>query len=301
MYVVVTGAAGFIGRHVVDILGRRGLDVVGIDRRHWIPDIHEDRLVADLANETDAVVEALRDADAVVHLAGRPGVRDQTPGIDRLRWRDNVLAGGVVLRHVPATTPLVMASSSSVYGGSNGRPCHEDDELRPGGGYARSKVELERRCARRRAVGGHVAVARPFTVAGEGQRPDMAVSRWISDARRGRPLTVLGGSDRSRDVTDVRHVAEGLVRMLEREVCTTVNLGTGRAHTLGDLIAAVGRALEVPVRTRIVPVGAAEPPATLADVSRCAELLDLVPVTDLDALVRRQVAALDTTPLVEAV
>ena len=301
MPVLVTGAAGFIGRHVVDTLGRRGLDVVGLDRRSWITDPHEDALVADLAHETGAVVQALREADAVIHLAGRPGVRDRAPGIERVRWRDNVVAGEVVLRNVPLGTPLVVASSSSVYGGSDGRPCHEDDAIRPTGGYARSKAELERRCARRRAAGGTVAVARPFTVAGEGQRPDMALARWIADARRGHPLTVLGGPTRSRDLTDVRDVAEGLVRMVERGIATTVNLGTGRAHSLGELIAAVSRALDIPVRTRVLPVGSAEPPATLADTIRCAALLDLVPTTDLDDLVRRQVAALTTTPLVEAV
>ena len=297
MSVVVTGTAGFIGRHVVATLNDRGHHVVGIDRRTWTPAPLEHALVADLLDDDPAIPDALRDADGIVHLAGRPGVRDTYPDVERLRRRDNVLAGEVVLRHAPLTTPLVVASSSSVYGGTTGRACHEDDPPRPAGGYARSKVELERRCRLRREAGGAVAVARPFTVAGEGQRPDMALARWIADARAGRPLTIIGSRDRTRDLTDVRDVAEGLVRMLERAVTGTVNLGTGTGRSLGELTRAVADALAVPVETRTVPAAAVEPAATLADTRRCARLLGFVPSTDLASLVTRQIAAVPATAL----
>ena len=71
-------------------------------------------------------------------------------------------------------------------------PRREDDVLAPLGGYARTKVALEAICARRAAAGGVVAVARPFTVAGEGQRSDMALSQWLDDAARGRPVPRAG-------------------------------------------------------------------------------------------------------------
>ena len=88
-------------------------------------------------------------------------------------------------RHVlaAATGPVLAASSSSVYGGSlGGRASHEDDDLRPVGGYARSKVAAEALCAEHRDAGEAVCVVRPFTVVGPGQRPDMAVDRWLRAA-----------------------------------------------------------------------------------------------------------------------
>ena len=295
MPVVVTGAAGFIGRHLVTALARRGYDVVGIDRRPGVPACAGTCLVADLAETLPAEVgDALREAEAVFHLAGRPGVRGTGPEIERLRYRDNVLAAEQVLACVPPGTPLVVASSSAVYGGAwhqGRRPSRESDPLRPLGGYARSKVELERRCQLRAARGGLVAVARPFTVAGEGQRPDMAIARWLAAVRRGDPIRIFGSPDRRRDVTDVNDVVEGLIRMAEREASGPVNLGTGVGHRLGDLAAAVCQALGAPATTVIEPAGAEEAPATLADTTRCRTVLGFVPRTDLHALIRRQALA----------
>lgn len=292
MSVVVTGAAGFIGRAVVVSLRDRGCDVVGIDRRGWVPVAGERAVRAPLEAGDPEVRAALVEADAVIHLAGCPGVRDHAPDIAVRRHRDNVLAGEHVLATVPLATPVVVASSSSVYGGAiDGLASAEDDRLLPRGGYARSKVALEQRCAARRARGGLVGVVRPFTVAGEGQRSDMAIARWLAAADEGRPLTVLGSLDRVRDVTDVRDVAEGIVRAAERGLATTVNLGTGVPRPLRELVAAVAAATGTSPVLRVQPAATEEVPATRADTGRCAALLGFVPHTDLSALVARQLAA----------
>ncbi|MDX1659905.1 MAG: NAD(P)-dependent oxidoreductase [Nitriliruptorales bacterium] len=288
MNVVLTGAAGFIGRHVAATLVARGANVIGIDRRIWTP-LHGERcIVDDLATPSPATLSALASTDGVIHLAGRPGVRDDGPDAARARRRDNIAAGRVVLAATPHHAPVVVASSSSVYGGAPGRPSHEDDPLAPRGSYARSKVALEGLCARRAEQGGRVSVARPFTVAGEGQRPDMAFARWIEAARRGLPLTLYGSSDTRRDITDVRDVAEGLVRMLERDVQTTINLGSGTSYRLDDLIQVVGAVLGTEVAVQPAPAHPAEVTATLADTTRCRELLDLAPSSDITSLVARQ-------------
>lgn len=297
MPVVVTGAAGFIGGMLTTALAADGAHVVAVDRRPVrvrYPGVVV--LRADLLDRDQAVESALHEADAVYHLAGRSGTRDG--GADRaetehgLLHRDNVIAAAHVLAAVPLRTPLVVASSCAVYGGSpSGWPSHEDDTPNPLGGYGRSKLALEWLCAQRAAAGGAVAVARPFTVAGEGQRPDMAMARWIDALRSGRPLRIYGSPWRTRDVTDVRDVVRSLRMIIERGVVGAINIGSGAPRSLADLAIAACRAVGAPSEFLIMPARPDEPTATYADTRRHERLLGFRPITDLDTLVRRQVAA----------
>lgn len=290
MATVVTGAAGFLGRSLVELLLGRGEPVIGIDRAPVPPRPGLTVLTADLADLAEPVHRALAEADRVFHLAARPGVRDHCP--PPARRRDNVRATERVLAAVPARTPLVFTSSSSVYGGStDGQPSSERDRLRPRGDYARSKVAAEARCRARLAAGGLVVIARPFTVAGPHQRPDMALARWIDAAARGRPVRILGSLDRTRDITDVGQVARALVALADRGARGTVNVGTGTGHSLAALVAAVGAALDVEIRTELRPAHPAEVRDTLADPARLRRMIGWAPRTDLPALVARQVAA----------
>lgn len=295
MATVVTGAAGFIGRFLVALLLDRGERVVGIDRVPAAPRPDLTVLTADLARPDDRVRTALAEADRVFHLAALPGVRDRRARA--ARHRDNVRATELVLAAVPARTPVVFTSSSSVYGGSAaGRPSTERDPLRPRGGYARSKVAAEARCRARLAAGGRVVIARPFTVAGPHQRPDMALARWIDAAAGGRPLRVFGSPRRTRDVTDVAQVAQVLAALADREVCGVVNVGTGTGHSLAALVAAVAAATGGEVRTELVPAHPDEVSDTLADPGRLRRMVGWAPRTDLPALVARQVAAARSQP-----
>lgn len=290
MTIVVTGSSGFLGSALMAALERAGLDRLGIDRRPPAS-AGTPALLADLLGADPAVEDALRTADAVVHLAACAGVRERVS--ERTRSRDTVQTCALVSRLVPRHVPLLVASSSSVYGGARGRACREDDTLRPRGSYARSKMEVEGLCAWRAAFGGQVTVLRPFTVIGEGQRPDMALARWAVAARAGQPLSVLGSLERTRDVTDVRAVAAALVGLLQRGGNGCVNVGGGRPRSLGALVAAVGRALDLAVRVRLLPAPVEEPHDTHADPTRLRHLLGWTPETDLDDAVRRAV----TTPV----
>jgi nucleoside-diphosphate-sugar epimerase len=288
---VVTGAAGFIGRILVGELARRG-PVVAIDRLPMAPSDGVTAITADLLDHTPEVRAALAGAEVVYHLAGCPDVRDPRPDAKQLRYRDNVLATAAVLSTVPPDVPLVVTSSSSVYGGTTaGRPCTETDPPRPRGGYARSKHLVERLCEGRLQVGGLVCVTRPFTVAGEGQRPGMAVSRWIAAVHAGRPLPLYGNPLRSRDITDVRDTARALAGLGAARANGLVNIGTGVGHTIERIATIVCRVLGVAPRFVIEPGHPAEVEHTLAETSRLRALLGWVPHTDIDALVVRQVEA----------
>ncbi len=296
MAVVVTGAAGFVGGAVVRYLRASGERVAAIDRRPVARRPGIMPLQADLCDEEPDVIAALRAADAVIHLAGCPGVRDRLPDVESRRQRDNVDAVSAVLAATPAQVPVVVASSSSVYGGARfGRASREDDPCQPLGGYAASKVRAEMVCRDRLDAGAPVVIARPFTVVGEGQRPDMALSRWVDAVLLGRPLRILGGLDRTRDFTDVREVARALTALLGS--AGVVNLGSGRPRTLRAAVAAVGAVLGVEPLVTVEPAAPEEVPDTWADTTRLATLTGRVPQTDLvDAVSRIAIA-----PSLEAV
>ncbi|ULE33107.1 NAD-dependent epimerase/dehydratase family protein [Mycobacterium sp. IDR2000157661] len=291
MVAVVTGGAGFIGRVLVSDLAERG-PVISIDREPVAPSDGVTAITADLLDESPQVRAALTEAQVVYHLAGCPDVRDPRPDADERRHRDNVVATAAVLSAVPPDVPLVVTSSSSVYGGTvAGRGCLESDVLDPRGGYARSKRAAERLCEERLQAGGLVCTARPFTVAGEGQRPGMAVSRWIAAVRAGRPLPLYGSPRRSRDITDVRDAARALAGLGAAGARGLVNIGTGVGHTIEVIATAVCRTLGVAPHFVIESGHPAEVEHTLADTTRLRELLGWVPHTDLDELVARQVEA----------
>lgn len=291
MPVVVTGAAGFIGGMLISALAADGERVVAIDRQP-LPVCHPGVTVlhADLLDRDPAACDALAEADLVFHLAGWSG-RRETDARPAARWyRDNVLATRVVLAAVPSRTPVVVTSSAAVYGRA-GRPSREDDPVRPLGGYGRSKVEVERLCAQRFVTGGTVSVARPFTVVGEGQRPDMAIAGWIEAVRTGAPVRLVGSPWHTRDIVDVRDVIRSLRAMATHGVVGLLNIGSGAPRTLADMVAAVCRAVGAPPELVILPDRPDEPDATHADTNRHEQLLGFRPLTDLDTLVRRQLAA----------
>lgn len=291
-YVVVTGSAGFIGRHLVDRLVQGGYAVVGIDRvptatRHGL-----DTMTADLLDENAEVKGALRTADAVFHLAGCAGVRDPRPDAEDVRRRDNVEATRKVLALVPPSVPLVVTSSSSVYGGSRqGRPSRETDRPHPLGGYARSKLAVERLCRRRLRVRGAIMICRPFSVVGEHQRPDMAVASWIAALRRDEPMHLFGPLPRRRDLTDVRDVADCLVVLAERGAVGTVNIGTGSSHDIRDIACTVARVLGREPLIHLRPGSPDDPQDTVADTTALTAATGRSLRTDLTDVVLRQVMA----------
>lgn len=137
-----------------------------------------------------------------------------------------------------------------------------------------------------------MSVARPFTVAGEGQRDDMAISIWARAALSGLPIRVFGSLQRSRDIIDVADAVEGLVRLGDVDDNAVVNLGTGVGHTLGEIVGTVTAAVGSDPEVIVEDASAEEVPATLADTARCSSLLGFVPSTDLASLIERQVSAM---------
>ena len=293
MKALVTGSSGFIGSCLVDELLFAGAEVTGVDRRprpgdpaRFVPmDLAEANCLPELRKWAGW-------AEVVFHLAGEVGIRNRAPDIARRRRRNIIEAARMVIAASPPRRLLVAVSSSSVYGGAQtegGRviACREGDRPAPVGEYARCKLEMERLFLR---SGRPVAIARPFTVIGEGQRPDMALSLWMEAVRSGRPLRVLGSLERTRDVTDVRLVAAALTRIAQTGETGVFNLGGGRGRTLREMTEAVFSALGAAAPVIVEPAPPEEAVHTLADAARAARTLGVDMTTDLEEAARRQAA-----------
>ncbi len=307
MRVVVTGAAGFIGSHVSGALSAAGHEVLAVDapERSLAPEVAR-RTWAELAAmpgvtaaEADLAaddLDALAAADVVVHLAGRPGVRDSWHA-RRAVARDNVRATARLLaacRRRPATMrpKVVVASSSSVYGSAGRRPNREDDPPNPASPYAASKVEVERLAVAAARDGLRTVLLRYFSVYGPRQRPDMAFHRFAEAALNGRPLPVFGDGLRSRSFTHVRDVVAATLAAAAEDLPPgiAVNVGHHEAVTVRDAIAMLTAALGVRAEIRRETPVAGDAERTWADTARARRLLGWTATTGLAEGLADQIA-----------
>jgi UDP-glucuronate 4-epimerase len=234
MKVLVTGAAGFIGMHVAQLLLARGDEVVGIDNLndYYNPNLKLARLEClkphagfrflrgDIADRV--FVEDLFAAekfDRVVNLAAQPGVRYSLKN-PYAYIQTNLVGFGNLLegcRH-NGVGHFVYASSSSVYGANTRMPFSVHDNVdHPVSLYAASKKANELMAHTYSHLYGLPTTGlRYFTVYGPWGRPDMSPWLFTSAILEGRPIDVFNHGRMQRDFTYIDDIAEGTVRVLDR-------------------------------------------------------------------------------------
>ncbi len=307
--ILVTGAAGFIGFHVAELLLSRGDRVVGIDNCNDYYDVglKEARLArlgaragfsfcrGDVAD--GAALGAAFDQgpfDAVCHLAAQAGVRYSLEN-PLAYGHANLLGFLQVLeacRH-RGTGNLVYASSSSVYGANEKVPFAEADRVdRPVSLYAATKVANELMAHSYHHLYGLPCTGlRFFTVYGPWGRPDMATYLFTDQILAGRPIDVFNYGRMERDFTYIDDIAAGVVAALERPLgFEVINLGNHEPVRLERFIAVLEEALGVRAVRRELPMQPGDVPRTYADVEKARRLLGWVPTTPIEVGIPRFVA-----------
>jgi UDP-glucose 4-epimerase len=266
---LVTGGAGFIGSHVVDALLMSGYDVRVLDDFSTGKDENLDGAWS-LAAQGGAglqVIEGdvrdevrMRDAvdgcAAVVHLAALPSV---ARSLEDPVGCDSVTHGGTVNAVRQAVEAgaerFVLASSCAVYGDAAQLPIAEAAPPHPLSPYAGAKLASEGVCADAADAGQLVAAClRFFNVYGPRQDPGSAysgvISRFLSAAATGAPVTLYGDGRQSRDFVYVGDVVAAVLAALQRPLTgvSVLNVGTGRETDLLQILdvveAQAGRSLE---------------------------------------------------------
>jgi nucleoside-diphosphate-sugar epimerase len=289
----VTGGLGFVGVRLCHTLLDLGATVRCVDNLSGAhaPDrglASADALAARGAEVLveDAAPAHVRTAGAVVHLAGLPGVRSRhSPAV--LRQANVELPARLARAARRQGARFLFVSSSSVYGDAVERPTPEHAELAPLNPYAESKVAAEQAVL---ADGGDALVARPFTVYGPGQRPEMAFARWVAAIGRAEPVPWLAAPGTARDFTYVDDVVAGLVAALQRgRRGQAYNLSGWRSVELREALSLFG-----PVRVRELDPAGGEARVTAGCGRKAAAELGYAPRVDLRTGVARQLAAVSS-------
>jgi UDP-glucose 4-epimerase len=277
--VLVTGGAGFIGSHLTDHLLARGDHICVVDnlstgRRANLPAggaglrFIESDLAAALAGPL-----AKEHFDEVYHLAAAVGVRLVIEQPIRA-IETNVDQTAALLRFVASMErpcPVLIASSSEVYGKSSKSPFSEDDDVVYGPttatrwSYACAKAIDEFLALAYHAQRGvPCVIARFFNTVGPRQVGEygMVLPRFVRAVMEGRSPEVFGDGSASRCFCDVRDVVRALPRMLGEPRChgRVFNLGSDRPITIAALAELVARTLGVRVVPTRVPYAEAYPP-----------------------------------------
>ncbi|MBI3506477.1 MAG: SDR family NAD(P)-dependent oxidoreductase [Proteobacteria bacterium] len=290
-HILVTGADGFIGSHLVEALVRAGRKVRALslynsfDQRGWLDHLPAEmqasfETVAGDIRDRTCVREAMRGCSRVMHLAALIAIpfsyRAPELYVDvNIGGTLNVLEAARDL----GVTRLVQTSTSEVYGTAQTVPIDETHPLVGQSPYAASKIGADQMAlAYHRSFGLPVAIARPFNTYGPRQSARAVIPAVVVQIAAGRSRIELGAVHPTRDFNFVRDTVDGMIAVLDcdaavGEVC---NIGSGHEISVGDVAALIaetmGRKVEIVLAAERLRPAASEVERLVCDPGKLGRL-----------------------------
>ena len=304
--IVVTGAGGFIGSHVVERLVADGARVRAMLRYtsraqrgyidHMPPRVLEcvDVTLGDV-RDFDAVREVCRGADAIFHLAALIGIPYSYAHPQEVIDTNIIGTSNVLLaaKELASLERVVLTSTSEVYGSALRVPMDEEHPLQAQSPYSATKIAGDALgVSFQRSFGLPVTIVRPFNAYGPRQSARAVIPTIISQAVAGGSLQ-LGSLDTTRDFTFVEDTARGFVAVggADAAIGEVVNVGSGGEVSIREIVenvgGIVGRKLEVEGDEQRMRPSASEVSRLHSDSSKAQRLAGWRPEVNLDEGLRR--------------
>ncbi|HLO85502.1 MAG TPA: NAD-dependent epimerase/dehydratase family protein [Nostocaceae cyanobacterium] len=299
--IIVTGAAGFIGSQLVDVLLQQGEEVIGIDEfnDYYDPQLKQKNIASLQYSPNFTLIEGdiqfldwstlLQDVEIVYHQAAQAGVRASWGKGFRAYTERNINATQVLLeaaKDVPNLKRFVFASTSSVYGDTETLPTHEGITPQPVSPYGITKLAAERLGGLyHKNFGVPFVSLRYFTVYGPRQRPDMAFHKFFKAVLQDEAIPIYGDGQQTRDFTFVSDViaanlAAGHVKEAVGEI---FNIGGGSRVVLTEVLDTMAEIVGKPIKRNYIEKAIGDARHTAADVSKARKILGYQPQVSLQA------------------
>ncbi|MBI5245284.1 MAG: SDR family oxidoreductase [Elusimicrobia bacterium] len=302
MKILITGAAGFIGSHLSETLLQRGHQVIGMDnlltgRIENIEHLFGKADFAFVKHDVTNYIHVPGKLDAVLHFAS------PASPIDYAQYPIPTLKVGALGTHKAIGLAkekgaiFMLASTSEVYGDPIINPQPESywgnvNPIGPRGVYDEAKRFAEALAmAYRRYHGMQVRIARIFNTYGPRMRKKdgRAVPNFITQALKGRPITVYGKGSQTRSLCYISDLVEGILRLLRSGLNAPVNIGNPQEISILELAETIRRLARSKSRIAYKPLPADDPRVRRPDIALARKALQWKPKVSLEEGLRRTI------------
>ena len=296
MEILITGGAGFIGRHLVKLLLEKGEQVTIFDSfsnstKKQISSIIKKgvKVIEGDIRNLSSINEATKNKDIVVHLAAKISVVDSINNPAET-FEVNVDGTKNILSACKKNNikKLIVASSAAVYGESSpNTKLTENSVTNPISPYGESKIKMEEEIKEFTKENNiDVIILRIFNIYGIGQTPEYAgvITKFLEKISENNPLEIFGDGLQTRDFVSVNDVVNSMYNAIQYGKNETFNIATGKAITIKELaekmIAMSGKKIDIKYLER----KKGEIRHSYADISKAKEMIGYSPKFDLDKI-----------------
>lgn len=241
MKVAVTGASGFVGKKVLEYLGKQNADILALTRKKQVQLKYNCKWITTDYSYAD-LVNVFKDVNVVIHLAGNKGTKTQLSDYaEDMIITENILQamGECQVQHI------IYASSRLVYGNPENVPWNETTSLEPELPYGISKVKCEELCKEySHRYNFKYSILRIAQVLGEGEGTKTMINVFQEQAKKGETLKVIGKSIAKRQYIYIDDLAQIIVKMIDMKDSEIINVGMLNAYTNYEIAELINKAFD---------------------------------------------------------